>query len=350
MTTAPTRNRDVLIVADVGRGLLGGEALLTAFRQGLPELSLVAASADPAATAARHGVRAFPWQSWRELTRVLRGCRAVVFAGNQPFDPSGDGRGHRNVQMRRSLALAAYAKATGRSVCMVGVGVSGPYDGTGRAIARGLAKQADLLVLRDDASAHALMGLGLPSPLRVGADAVWTLLDHSAVLDHPDAGGGQHAGRVVVVPPSGRRSADPLTERLAALTSSLPVGALVAAAGDDVVEFARRIGGARLVVSRELHVSAAAAATGTPALSVVTGKPERALADRLGQHWVSPAGSDSDLEAALQRALAAPPPARAVVQGEIAAADETFGLLRLVLSGGAMSAENIAGLRLESAS
>lgn len=333
---------DVLVVSDVGRGLLGGEAVLTAMRSGLDE-PFVAASSNDADTAAYHGLPAVPRRSWRDVTRALRRSRAVVFAGNVPFQPL-QGRHHSSQHLRRSLALAALARATGRTVCVVAAGASGYYDGTTRALARRLARQADLLILRDDASAHAMIDLGMPPPLRVGADAAWTLLDNAA-----SGGDGDLAGRVVLVPPSMQMS-DPLTEHLVALTTALPVETVVAPAGRDIVGLARRLGGARLVVSREFHVTAAAAAAGAPVLSFVNDDSERALAERLGQPWAPFTLSRPELEATLLRALDAPAPARAVVQAEIAAADETLGLLRLVLSGGAMSAENIAGLRLEPAS
>jgi len=311
---------DVLLVADVGRGSLSGEAVLTAFRRGLSEHSLVVANAD----------------SWPVLNRALRRSRTVVFAGGLLFRSS--------TQLRRALALATSARLTGRTVCAVVAVGSGRHDRTAAVMARGLARQTDMLVVRDDASAHALMAMGMPGPIRVGADVAWTLLDSVG-----SAAGETRSGEVMIVEPSPPTQSDDLTDRLTAVTAVLPHDTAVVDAGIDLAGLARRLGDARLVVSREFHVTAAAAAAGVPVLTVADDNSARMLADRLDQPWVTRSAPRSELEQALQRALSVPAPARAVVQAEIAAAEEVFGLLRLVLTGGQMSADSISGLRLESA-
>lgn len=299
-------NGDVLVVADVGRGSLAGEAVLTAFRRGLDQHSLAVTSA--ASDVSPH--------SWRELTRAVRRCRAVVFAGTSLIQ-----------SVPRALAIAGLARARGRTVCVVGTSASGCPDRTTGVLARGLARQADLMVVRDDATAHALIGLGLPGPMRVGADAAWTLLDNAGPGDD-----GDYVDRVVDVGPS---------------TASLGHDAVRIDTGTDIVDLSRRVRGAKLVVSREFHVTAAAAAAGTPVLTIAQDDSERVLAERLGQPWVAPTASGPQMEEAVHGALDVPAPARAVVQAEIAASDETLALLRLMLSGGEMSAEDIVGLRLE---
>jgi hypothetical protein len=189
------------------------------------------------------------------------------------------------------------------------------------------------MVVRDDATAHALIGLGVPAPMRVGADPAWTLFDGVAT-----GNGDTGRGPVVIV----ASSPPPWAESL------LP-GSMVEPAGADLVALKQRLRDARLVISHDFHVTVAAAAAGTPVLSVVADRSTQLMAERLRQPWVSPTASLRDIAHALEWASSAPAPARAVVQAEIAAADETLALLRLVLSGGAMAAEDVAGLRLEPA-
>jgi polysaccharide pyruvyl transferase WcaK-like protein len=377
MKRSRTDGAPVLLAGAFGQGNPGDEALLDAFRRALPDTPLVVASSDPADTQWRHGLTAIPSYSWRAVTSALSSSRALVFAGGTVFKvlPASTGR-QRWALLRNALALAAYARAAGRPVCMVGVGVGDLPDPTSRILARRIAKQADLLVLRDVASARALIRIGVPGPLRVGADAAWTLLDQ---VPEPHDTAGEH---IVVVPSQWAVATAPgvlaalslavqplLSDGFAVRVQPWQCGGpgpddfryaeqLAAGLSGDVeltapilnlVDAARAFTAARLVVSSRFHALVAAAAAGTPFLAVANEHKQAGIADRLDQPSVAAAAPASSMADALHEALATAPPAHAAVRAEIAAAEEALGLMRLVVSGGAVSAESISGLRLEPA-
>ena len=375
------RGRDdsapVLLAGAFGQGNPGDEALLEAFRRALPDMPLVVASADPADTRWRHGVPSISSLSWRAVASTARASRAVVFAGGTVFKslPAETSR-HRWELLRNAFALSSYARAAGRPVCMVGVGVGRLVDAPSRALARRTARNADLLVLRDDDSARALIDIGVPGPLRVGADAAWTLLDQ-VPEPHP-----AFDDRIVVVPSQWAVAEAPgvLASLAAALQPLLDFGGAVrvqpwqcGGPGPDDLRYAERLASslrgdvdlaapilnlvdaahaftaARLVISSRFHALIAAAAAGAPFLAVAHEHKQVGIATRLGQPSIAANSTAAAMAHAVQEALTADPPARAAVRAEIAGAEEALGLLRLVISGGEVSAESISGLRLEPA-
>jgi polysaccharide pyruvyl transferase WcaK-like protein len=367
----------VLLCGAFGQRNPGDEALLAAFHRALEGTPVIATSADPAQTEWAHKIGAVDSHSPRAVSRAVGESAAVVFAGGTVFKelPPESGRGRREL-LRNALAVATLARARGRGPLLVGVGAGELSDRASQTLARGLARQAELLILRDDASARALAKLGVPAPLRVGADAAWTLVD---LVPHPVAES-DRGDRVVVVLSRWSTGIDQIPTLAAALQRLLSLGISIGiqpwqigGPGIDDLDLAAHLAGhltgpvqviappgdlltatrtfrrARLVISARFHGLVAAAAANTTSLALGSAEPKQSeLSARLGQPAVSMAGSEQELAAAMLSAVDIAPPAASVVRAEVAAAEAGFGLLRLMLAEGAASGEDVSGLRLES--
>ena len=167
----------VFLAGAFGQGNPGDEALLAAFARALSGHRPIAATSDPAATAAEHGIAAVPRDDARAVAREVSRAEAVVVAGGTIFKTLHPASGRAPLSLlRRTAALAALAQAMRKPLALVGVGAA-PLHGRGaRLLARAIVRAADLLVLRDEESALHLAQIGAPTPVRVGADPAWTLL------------------------------------------------------------------------------------------------------------------------------------------------------------------------------
>jgi polysaccharide pyruvyl transferase WcaK-like protein len=367
----------VLLCGAFGQRNPGDEALLAAFRGALPGTPVIATSADPAQTEWAHKIAAVNSHSARAVSKAVGESAAVVFAGGTVFKalPPESGRG-RHELLRNALAVATLARARGRGPLLVGVGAGDLPDRASQTLARGLARQAELLILRDDASARVLAELGVPAPLRVGADAAWTLVD---LVPHP-ATESDRGDRVVVVLSRWSTGFDQIPALASALQRLLSLGVSIGiqpwqiggpgvddldlaahlagqltgavqviAPPGDLLTAARTFRRARLVITARFHALLAAAAAGTTSLALGSAEPKHAaLSARLGQPATSIAAPENDLAAAMISALDATPPAASAVRAEVAAAEAGFGLLRLMLADGAAVGEDVSGMRLES--
>ena len=197
----PPVDARVLLAGAFGQGNPGDEALLTAFVDALPGAELLATSSAPEETEARHGLPALARHDVRALARALRAADAVVFAGGTIFKRLHPSSGRPPLALlARGAALAGAVKAQRKLLAIVGAG-AGPLDGrVAPRLARSMVRAADLLVLRDDESAARLAAAGAPAPMRVGADAAWTL---------PLAGERAHTADDLWTPPPARRAAEP---------------------------------------------------------------------------------------------------------------------------------------------
>jgi polysaccharide pyruvyl transferase WcaK-like protein len=225
---------------------------------------------------------------------------------------------------------------------------------------RRLVRAADLLVLRDEESADVLAGMGAPTPFRIGSDPAWTLVEQQP---EPLA-----SRELVIVALSSEAGNGSLADELAAaLVPVLAQGHRVALqpwqvggpVRPDDLDMARavaaRLGGtaeillppadlreaidvfseARLVVGLRFHALIAAAAAGRPFVAYAHEPKLAAAARRLGQPAIDPAGGGEELADVLLSAANRPlGPSLSAVRGEIARAEETMRLLRLVLSEG----------------
>jgi polysaccharide pyruvyl transferase WcaK-like protein len=336
----------------------GDEALLDAFIQALPDWHVIATAGVPA-----HGrdTETVPSEDPTRVARAVARADAVVFAGGTVFkELSPRTRRPPLDLLQKGAALAYGAKALGKRLAMVGVGAAPIRPGRGPRLVRRLIRHADLLVLRDEESADLLAGVGAPTPFRIGADPAWTLVEQQ-----PET---RPAGDRIIVALSSEPGNGELADELAAaLVTLLAQGHSVALqpwqvggpVRPDDLDMARvvaaRLGGtaeillppadladaidlfadARLVVGLRFHALIAAAAAGRPFVAYAHEPKLAAAARRLGQPAVDPAAGGDALAAVLLSAANHPvAPSMAAVRAEIARAEESMRLLRLVLSDG----------------
>jgi polysaccharide pyruvyl transferase CsaB len=264
----------VLVNGYYGFGNTGDEALLEGLLRGLTAAGHEprVLSADPAQTAALHGVLAF--HRLRSLPAALSWCEAFVSGGGGLLQDRSSRR-----SLRYYLLLIRVARALGKSVVVYGQSI-GPLSGSGRrrvaAVLRGVP-----IAVRDTHSVDLLAGLGLTA----------TLVGDPALLLDPPSGPIGETG-TILVPRAGHPD---LTDALAAvgvdsLESGLPVALLPFHPEEDGPEVERLraalpsarllwpadhrevlrlISGARLVVSARLHGLILSAAAGTPFVGLV---------------------------------------------------------------------------------
>jgi polysaccharide pyruvyl transferase WcaK-like protein len=362
----------ITLVGAFGQGNPGDEALCAAFRERLSAHRLVVVSADPDDTARRHRVRAVSATPLGAARAALT-SDVLVIGGGTIFKSLHASTGRSpNGLLRSTLALVAAARARRTRVAMVGVGADDLRGQEARAIARWLVRHTDLLVLRDEESAAVLTAAGAPAPFWIGADPAWLLADEIAggetftgrepsivvALSHL-AGDGEGAANLAgaLAPWRERYSvhlqpwqvgaggrdlelAEDLRERLGSDVKVLDPPAHLGAA-------AASFAGADLVVGLRFHALVAAGIAGTRFVAVAHEPKLAGVARRLGQVAVPAHATAAVLGGALRQALASAPVAPAAVAAEVAAAERTFGMLDLLLSGGAVDApERVAGLTL----
>lgn len=337
----------VLLAGPYGQRNPGDEALLAAFRAGLPDHDVVptAGTTTP-----------------QEVARRVRDADAVVFGGGTLFKQLRPNSGRPPLDlMTRALGLAVATRAAGRPLAMVGVGAGALSSRRGQMLARRVVQIADLLVLRDEESASALSDMGATAPFRVGADPAWTLLastpdggwDPSGpirVACSHEAGGAETvehvaaalrhvlaAGVPVELQPwqvGGPGAVDDL-DFARALRASLGGAATLLVPPEDLLEAVEMMRGACAVLAMRFHAIPAACVAGTPVVAYDHEAKLAGLSRRLGRPAVSPAAGPEALAAVLLAAARSGEHATgAAIRGEIAAAEEGFRLLRLLLSGG----------------
>ncbi|MGH2699988.1 MAG: polysaccharide pyruvyl transferase family protein [Actinomycetota bacterium] len=300
---------------------------------------------------------------------------AMVVAGGSPFRSLMTRPQPRRVDAVRNLGtLSVAARALGKPVAAVGVGADSLPGRASRALARGLVRQADLFVLRDEESAHTLATAGANAPFRVGSDPTW------AILDQPVAPAPQAPQCVTVVlrhPSEAPFDADFLTEALHSVErGGLRVQLqpwLVTNDGPDDLSLARHLAacldhaiiletpsslieardslaGSCVVVGMRLHALLAAASAGVRFVAASVTPGPRGLAHRFGQPSIAHGATPERFAEAVFAAASGPRPNPATVRGEVASAEEGFRLLRLLLNGGASDdVDEITGLPLRPA-
>jgi polysaccharide pyruvyl transferase WcaK-like protein len=360
--TAPV-DANVLLAGAFGQGNPGDEALLGAFVRALPGAALAATSSAPAATGREHGIAAVARHDPVAMLRAVRAADAVVFAGGTIFKRLHPSCGRPPLALlARAATLALALKALRRPLALVGVGAGDLRSEPARRLARVIVRAADLLILRDEESADRLAAAGAPAPIRVGADAAWTLplppprrdgrADGPIVvaLSHL-AGGGDLPGRLAagLVPlaraglplalqPWDRSGADEALARAVAAAvdgaASRPEPVALLAPPADLPAACTVFAGARLVVGLRYHALVAAASAGTPFLAFAHEPKLAAAARRLGQPQVPADASSFALTAAVRDALDIEAAAPAAVGRERERAEAAFRLLRVLLAGG----------------
>lgn len=360
-----------LLAGAFGQHNPGDEALLDAFVRALPGWHHVATSSDPGATRAR-GVDAVPsWSGPRVAWTALR-ADAVVFAGGTVFkalDPRLSRP--RNDLLVKAVLLAAAGRAQGKPVAMIGLGAGVLPGKAAKSLARALVRFPDVLVLRDEESAETLRHTGAVSPFRVGADPAWTLLDAppeapendgdavvvalSHLCDTPDLAARLARGlaplvrfgyRIQIQPwqIGGPASDVPLARELETI---LPGPVEMLAPPRDLEDARRIFSKAQVVLGLRFHALMAAASAGVPFVATAHEAKLAGLARRLQQPTFRPEKAPERLTEALLSAADGAPPSPAAVRAEIARAEESFRLMRLLLSGGRTpEATEVTGLPL----
>ena len=153
---------------------MGDEAVLAgvlaALRQVDPAVTPVVLSRDPPGTARRHGVASVP----RHLVgawRALRGAEVLI---------SGGGSLLQDITSARSplyyLAVLEMARRAGALTVWFAQGIGPLRRPSIRRLVARAARQARLIVVRDEASRAELVSMGVdPALVRVAADAAWLL-------------------------------------------------------------------------------------------------------------------------------------------------------------------------------
>ena len=360
----------VLLAGAFGQHNPGDEALLAAFAGALPGARLAATSAEPAATAREHGIAAVPRHDAAAMLRAVRGADAVVFAGGTIFKRLHPACGRPPLALlARAAAVAGTVKAMRRPLALVGVG-AGDLDGApARRLARAIVRAADLLILRDEESAARLAAAGAPAPMRVGADAAWTLRLPAGAPARRDgpvvvalshlAGGRELPARLAAALAPVRRAGHPLAlmpwegsgldAALAhAVAARLEPGVPVLAPPRDLAAAAATFRDVRLVVGLRFHALIAAAVARTPFLAVAHEPKLTAAARRLAQPAVAADAPPAALGAAIAGAVGGAPPDAAPVERERERAEGAFRLLRVLLAGGRTpEADAVDGLALQ---
>jgi polysaccharide pyruvyl transferase CsaB len=361
-----------LLAGAFGQRNPGDDALLRAFVRALPsDWDAIVTSASPADTRAAHGVRAVHSRHGLAVARAVLGADAVIFAGGTVFKPLSPATGRAPLDLlAKALAVALLARATGRRLAMVGVGAAPLRSRAARLLAGTLVSRADLLVLRDEESADLLARAAQrTAPFRVGSDAAWTLM-HNAPDEHA---GGDEVVVAISHEAGGRPLVDYLAEALAVVAAAGRPIALqpwqVTGEGIDDLLIAQAVAGrlrgaasvldppvnlraaralyrrSAVVLGLRFHALVAAAAAGAPFVALAHEPKLAGLARRLGQPSVPPRMPPGLLGRRLLAAADEPAAPAAAVRAEIAAAEEGFRLLRLLLSAG-REAEPTDGLVL----
>lgn len=393
--------QDILLAGAYGQANPGDEALLAAFLTHLDRDRVVVTSRTPEETQARWGCAAVT-PTAASVGAWLREGRHLVIGGGTLFKalhPSSGRRPHS--LLVRTLGLIHAARARGITVSIVGVGAADLPSSTARRLARSIANNADLLVVRDEESAAVLADAGVPVPIRVGADAAWALFAHDETTvidlrDQPDVAPGEKPqfplaarpqprparslgadGPQVLVALSHLAGGSDFVDRLAEALNQIDTEGrsitLQPWQHDDnaldhalAVELAARLGphastlapprdlhdavatSARhdLVVGLRFHSLVAAASAGVRFVAIAHEPKLAGIADHFGQLAVPPHASAAVLARSVTLGIEQAPPDPAVVSDEIAKADEAFQLLRLIISDGATADEGPPRTRL----
>ena len=354
----------VLVAGDLEVRDPGTSSLLAVLDAALPGRTVVVVGRGRSVE--RRGRQVVSSGDLRRLLTAVRGADGVVLVnGALHGRTSGPGGG--------GLRLALAARVAGIPVALLsaGVGRTSLRTAAARLRVRALVRLADLVVLRDSASAMSLEHAGAPVPFRIGADLTWLAFPDAGRAARPPLAGAQSAPaaggsypRGVLVVLDARNAPAGLPERLGAAlaafaratgtrTTLLPwrlratggddldlaravaahtPGATVTAPPADLVELHAMAVDAGLVLSTRLRPLQAAAAAGVPFVALGAGRTGVALARDLGQTAVAIDARPDAIEAALHGADVSP--SAAPVAERIDAARRSVALLRVVLGRG----------------
>jgi polysaccharide pyruvyl transferase CsaB len=173
----------VLLAGYYGWGNTGDEAILAAvladLRERRPDLAFVVVSADPAATAARHGVTGVPIGDIPAIADAAAGSDLVVLGGGGVFHDYWGCASH-DVLTRDHAGIPFYAgfpllaALTNRPSMIYAAGVGPLHSDEGRRLTRAAFQGASLATVRDAASRDLLGDIGVPG-VEVTADPAFSV-------------------------------------------------------------------------------------------------------------------------------------------------------------------------------
>lgn len=352
-----------LIVGAFGQDNPGDEALLASSIEAVrtrPGWEPVVATRRPDETAELHDVATLEATATATGAAAARADALVVGGGTvfKELHPS-SGRAP-GALLRRATALAGILHARRRPVALLGVGAA-PIDGlANRRLARALAHRADLLVLRDADSAEVLAGMGVQTPLRVGADLAW--VTSTPPMDAKPEG---HDGGPLGVAVSHLAGDDGFIDRLAGalrevvaggtpielepwqgsprlggdarlaahLQDEIGPGATIVPPPEDLAEATERMANRCAAVAMRFHATVAAAEAGTPFVAVAHEPKLAAMARRTDQPTINLDDPLAAMTTSIDQAVGGAPPSHDAVRREHRRADAMVDLLGLVLTG-----------------
>lgn len=162
----------LLLAGYFGCGNLGDDAILLGFLEAIKPLSIQATvmSGSPELTNRNYGVPAIPRRDTNILVGALHDCDALVFPGGSIFQDSTS-----VFSVKYYADLVRQAKKAGKKVIMLAQGVGPLTSFFGKQMAARAFSSADLITVRDPASAAALKQLGVRQVPRITADFAFLL-------------------------------------------------------------------------------------------------------------------------------------------------------------------------------
>lgn len=168
----------LLLAGHFGAGNLGDDAIMCGFVDGISRyggFDVRVMSGAPEETGRLYGLSGIPRKDLGAYNDELERTDAVVFAGGSIFQ---DVTSVRSAMFYANLV--SKAKKAGKKVFLVGQGVGPLTKFLSKRAAIGAFNMADMIVVRDPASAQTLRDLGVKRPVRVGADPAFLLRPSSS--------------------------------------------------------------------------------------------------------------------------------------------------------------------------
>lgn len=351
----------ILLVGAFGQGNVGDEALCAALCHALADHDVTIASSAPALSESLHRRPAIP-ATRAASSEALRHTDAVAVGGGTIFKTLHPASGRqRHALLVNTLAMLSLARLRRVPTAFVGVGAGELRGALARRLTGWIVPRADLVVLRDEESAAVLADCGVAPPFWIGADPAWHLFGGvperapapprrrvTVAISHlgdPGSDGtaqverlgralqrlASHGWTVTLEPwqhgGADRAIAERLRDHVPGAIIAPPPRDLVAAAGTYAEE-------ADLVIALRFHALLAAGAARTRCVAIAHEPKLLGLARRLHQIAIPSDASEAVMTSALDWALEHAPPSAEAVEHQIALAEHTLRLTRLVVERG----------------